>query len=249
MHVLDVPSLQAALWSEGYFVTTPALPPALVAACRDAIERAVSVGAPTVAAFALDAPWELAALLVRYADAALDTDAYLRPSFWAWRLDEPSPRGWPPHRDRPPLGVDERGAPRSMTLWVPLTDATPDNGCIYVVPAPLDVQYHNPNATPEVMSLQCVRALPAAAGSVLGWSSSLLHWGGIARAGAPGRVSISFEFQRGDVPTARYDRGWSPSRAERRAIVLEQWDQYAHMHGEPPASRQRLLEAVDRLLA
>jgi ectoine hydroxylase-related dioxygenase (phytanoyl-CoA dioxygenase family) len=237
---LDVAALQSELWTEGYFVARAALSPALVAACRTAVERAVADEVSTVAAFADDAPWELERALVAFADAALGADARLRPAMWAWHLAPDAPRGWKPHRDRPAIDPDPRGAPRSITLWVALTDATPENGCMYVVPAPLDVQYANPNASDDVWSVQCVRALPAPAGSVLGWSSSLLHWGGVARAGTPGRTSLSFEYQTADVPTPSYPRGWSPSRAERAAIILAQWDQYAHMHGESPAARERL---------
>lgn len=242
MRSLDVAALQTELWAEGYFIARATLAPALVAACRTAVERAAHDGLSTVAVFADDATWELERQLVAYADAALGAEARLRPAMWAWHLAPDAPRGWKPHRDRPAIERDPRGAPRSITLWVALTDATPDSGCMYVVPAPLDVQYANPNASDEVLSLQCVRALPAPAGSVLGWSSALLHWGGIARAGTPGRTSLSFEYQTVDVPTPSYPRGWSPSPAERAALVLEQWDQYAHMHGQPSESRERLSE-------
>jgi hypothetical protein len=63
-----------------------------------------------------------------------------------------------------------------------------------------------------------------------------------------GRQSISFEYQTADVAPPHYERGWSPSRDERRAIMVEQWDTYVHMHQQPPASRQRLLDVVDHLL-
>lgn len=245
MSEVDVTALQQALWTEGYFIARAVIPPALVAGCRTAVVRATAAGVATVAAFAFDAPWELAAQLTAHADAALDARARLRPAVWAWQITPETPRGWEPHRDRPSIELDDRGAPRSMTLWVALSDATPDNGCMYVLPAPLDVQYRNPNASNELLSVQCVRALPAPAGSVLGWTSSLLHWGGVARAGTPGRVSISFEYQTEDVASPSYPRGWRPTPAERRAIVLEQWDQYAHMHEQPPAARERLSRFLD----
>lgn len=246
---VDVTALQSELWTEGYFVARAVLPHPLVAACRGAVERAAEAGVATVGAFAFDAPWELERALAPFADAALGAEARLRPAWWAWLLDTDAPRGWRPHRDRPDVASDERGAPRSITLWIALTDATPENGCMYVVPAPLDVQYVNPNATDDVMSLQCVRALPAPAGSVLGWSSSLLHWGGISRTGVRGRISLSFEYQTADVPTPSFPRGWSPTRAERAAHALEQWDLYAHMHEQPPAARERLSRFLDEALA
>jgi ectoine hydroxylase-related dioxygenase (phytanoyl-CoA dioxygenase family) len=238
----DVAALQGELWTEGYFIARSVLPADLVAACRVAVERASAAGVATVGAFAADAPWELERALVPFADAALGAEARLRPALWAWHLAGDAPRGWKPHRDRPALGADARGAPRSITLWVALTDATPDTGCMYCVPAPLDIQYANPAATDEVWAPQCIRALPAPAGSVLGWSSSLLHWGGIARAGAAGRISLSFEYQTADVPTPSFARGWTPAPAERGELALEQWDAYVHMHEQPPAARERLSE-------
>lgn len=59
--------------------------------------------------------------------------------------------GWGPHRDRPG-GVDEvdsklapgfrkDGSPMYTTVWVALTDATPDNSCLYFLPARDDPGY------------------------------------------------------------------------------------------------------------
>ncbi|PNH04087.1 hypothetical protein TSOC_009776 [Tetrabaena socialis] len=60
-------------------------------------------------------------------------------------------RGWPPHRDRPtmPLLPPDR-LPPYLTLWVALTPATPDNGCIHVLPADLDPLYDSPLAATAV---------------------------------------------------------------------------------------------------
>ena len=63
------------------------------------------------------------------------------------------------------------------------------------------------------------RALPAAAGSVLGWTSKLLHWGAMADAHAPPRISISFEYQAAAAPLydgVHYPLGYLPSATERR---------------------------------
>lgn len=250
---VDVAAVQAELWTEGYFVGgVPSIPAALVQRCRAAIERVIAAGAPPLAAFAYDAPWELQLLLAEHAAAALDGEAVLLPAFWAWRLGDEHARGWEPHRDRPANPIDERGAPSSITLWVALTDATTDNGCIHVLPAPLDVQYQNPQASCEVLHVQCVRALPAPAGTVLGWTHALLHWGGVARAGRGGRTSIAFELQaaahppRPDEPT--FPRGWFPDPAQRRALIERQWQQYEHMHELPEARRAGLGAVLDELL-
>ena len=265
---VDAAALQAELWHEGYFVggvaaggvggvaaggigSGPSLPPALVARCRDAIELVLAAGAPPLAAFAFDAPWQLGALLAEHAAAAFDGEPAMLPAFWAWCLVDEQGRGWEPHRDRPKNPLDDRGAPLSITLWAALTDATTQNGCIHVLPAPLDLQYGNPHATNEILHVQCVRALPAPAGTVLGWTSALLHWGGVARAGHTGRTSIAFEWQRADRPPPdepTFPRGWIPAPAKRRALILRQWAQYEHMHELPDAQRAALTAVLDALL-
>lgn len=251
-HPVDRAKLQAHLWEQGYFVAPPSIPASLVHSCCAAIELVRAHGAPPLAAFAFDAPWEVSELLGDHATAAVDGDARLLPAFWAWRLDqEDEARGWAPHRDHPERDVDDRGAPDSLTLWVALTDATPDNGCIYVVPAHWDPQYQNPSATPEVLFQQSVRAVPAPAGAVLGWTSKLLHWGAMADAHAPPRISLSFEFQAAHRPLfdgVTYPLGWIPSRAERRELIARQWHRYAHMHESAPDRGAALFRVVDELL-
>jgi hypothetical protein len=90
-------------------------------------------------------------------------------------------KGFAPHRDyfRSSIGPD--GLPKLVNVWIPLTDATTLNSCIYVLPGHLDPLYPDGSQF-EVGNprdfLQNIRALPAAAGSILCWSTSLLHWGG-----------------------------------------------------------------------
>lgn len=251
-HPLDRDALQQQLRHDGYFALPPAIPAPLLARCRDAIELVRAAGAPPLAAFAFDAPWEIIALLDEHARAALDGDARLMPAFWAWRLAEgDDARGWPPHRDQPAREVDDRGVPASVSLWIALTDATPDNGCIHVVPAPWDPQYHNPNATADVLFLQSIRAVPAAAGAVLGWSPKLLHWGAMARPGTPPRVSLSFELQSAAVPPfdgLTYPLAWIPPPAERRALIDRQWQRYRHMHDATAERAAALAHTLDALL-
>jgi len=107
-----------------------------------------------------------------------------------------------PHRDS--IGADhhllERARPGILNLWVALTDATPLTSCIYVLPASSDDEYLTRVEPPSDVRLQDVRALPAAAGSVLGWTPHLLHWGSRSSqlATAP-RVSAALYLQRRDV--------------------------------------------------
>lgn len=248
---VDGDRLRAMLWHEGYLATPPSIPPALIAACRAAVELVRGAGAPPLAAFAFDAPWELAALLRDHADAAFAGEARLMPAFWAWRLEADDARGWDPHRDHTDLELDDDGRPQAIALWVPLTEATADNGCMYVVPAPWDPQYPNPRATSEVMFVQSIRALPAQPGAVLGWTSRLLHWGAMARPGSPPRISISFEYQDARCPPLDgevFDRSWTPTPARRRALIDLQWQRYRHIHRAGPEQRAALDGVLDRLL-
>ncbi len=109
--------------------------------------------------------------------------------------------GWRPHRDRVgSLRADGRLA--SLTLWLALTPATPDNGCIYVL-APGGDRYHGSGdaGAVEPPELQHVRALPARPGEALLWNHELLHWGGRSSPRARGpRVSLGFEFVRPPSP-------------------------------------------------
>lgn len=236
----DVGDVAAALRADGYFVTPPAIEPALVTRCRAAVERAQRAGVATVGAYVDDAAWELAVAVAPIAAAALGVPVVRQPSVWAWWVGgDGVPRGWPPHRDNPTDPIDDDDNPDAVTIWVPVTDATADNGCMYVVPRPWDLQYLNPAATLEFLSLQMVRAVPAPAGSVLGWTHHLIHWGALARPGAPPRVSLSYQFQRADRPPSDgpVDRpDHVPIGAARTALVIDQWHRYRHMHQQDDAA-------------
>lgn len=61
------------------------------------------------------------------------------PDIWVFNIDprHGEPAGWRPHRDRPhPWMAD--GTPNSLNFWLPLTEATPLNGCMYILPRPAD---------------------------------------------------------------------------------------------------------------
>ena len=110
-----------------------------------------------------------------------------------------------PHRDTlgPDASILTGQLPTIVSLWVPLTDASPAESCIYVVPADLDPDYFTTKREVDRanLDLQTIRALPVEAGSVLAWSTHLIHWGSVAsrRARYP-RMSVTMYFQRGDIP-------------------------------------------------
>lgn len=124
---------------------------------------------------------------------------YVAPNPWA--------SGWYPHVDGPGKG-------KRLSLWIPLTDASLDNGCMYVIP-----RDRVPESLPRAYTdwerasirereriLHGVRPLPATAGSILGWEHDLIHWGGRARESAiQPRVSMAVEFLDGSVTPEKRD--------------------------------------------
>ncbi len=201
------------------------LPPELVERVRADVARAAED------AFLEDAMWDLLDLVLPVAREALASDVAILPAFWAWRL-EPNASGWTAHRDGPERARDANGGLAMCSIWVPLTDATTRNGCIHCVPSYWDMAYESVLGGNVVMREEAIRALPAAAGSVLGWSHSLLHWGGMCAPDESPRLSTSFELIRTDlVATAglTYPAGWRPPVSERKALMDQMRVQYQHM--------------------
>lgn len=144
----------------------------------------------------------------------------------------PLGKGWPPHRDRGEDGTTTAfrsdGMPAYSTTWIPLTDATTINSCLYVVPKqhdsgylagdkgrnPLEVIFNSPS------SFQAIRAIPSPAGSLVHFSHRLFHWGSSADPKARGwcgdqgpRVALSFASSIDSFEAAYFDRSHLPMPA------------------------------------
>lgn len=165
---------------EGYLQLPPLVPRAQTARLAAAVDRVCRQGLPPVFGFVYDEFWQLFADLARVLAAVIGPDHRLnRAGIWGWHV-EADQAGWPPHRDLPaPDTLHADGRPCNLTVWIPLTDATPLNGCLYVLPTNRDPNFPARLDRFEVTAkdLQNVRALPAPAGSVLCWNSCILHWG------------------------------------------------------------------------
>jgi len=117
-----------------------------------------------------------------------------------------------PHRD---FSYDEAhfsddGRPRVLNVWIPLTEATADNGCLWVVPREFDPFYdkpdayeHNRPATPGFENgltkvrfpLGAMRPVPCAKGSVVCWHN-VIHWGGAcSKHAAVPRIALAATFK------------------------------------------------------
>jgi hypothetical protein len=129
-------------------------------------------------------------------------DYVFLPNFWAWNVDpRKGESGWGPHRDVGCAALLPDGSPKSLTTWIALSQATPLNGCLHMVPKHADPTYGTPNEGNWHFAESSVRELPAAPGDVLMWNQAVVHWGGASSpAAAQSRVSLSLEVQRSGLP-------------------------------------------------
>jgi hypothetical protein len=195
---------------EGYFLFPEAVGGDECQALAAAVERLVGAGIPTPFLWVYDEAWQL------FARAATPIAGIVGPNFlvggdlWVWHVSpEPEAEGWGPHRDAN-LGDEllPDGRPAVVTVWFALTEATPDNGCMYVLP--MDRDPHVPDALGERTiadgDIASVRALPVPPGSLMGWNTRLLHWGARSSArAASARISVSMYAQRCDAERLTLD--------------------------------------------
>ena len=205
---------------------------------NQAICSIVKMGLPPVFIFIYDQPWSIPGQIKNILKGLLDDNYLLLPDFWAWHVS-PGESGWKPHRDRP-LSLFDDFTPQSLTLWIPLTKATPENSCMYVLPANKDLFYHD-KVQPDLKfgfpgNLSDIQALPSEPNDVLIWNQRVVHWGSTSKKNheiGP-RISLAFEFQRSDVnsfndPLIKPCN--IPNFKERLNLIGKQVIQYTHMYG------------------
>jgi len=240
----DTDRLISNLRREGYIQVPGVLPERCTAPIRAALAILFQRGIPLPFIYVYDEPWQLFRRLSRMLSAVLGNEYRALPDFWAWYVNPSDDAvGWGAHRDRPLQNTLENdNSPMTLTVWVPLSDATTLNSCMYVLPAHLDGRFAqrnwNGDGPPIIQNLQDIRALPAAAGSVLAWNQSIYHWGSRASdLGESARVSVAFEFQRGDrdpFALPLLDPARQPFFNERIALIGRQILQYRHMYPLTP---------------
>lgn len=164
-----------------------------------ALERIVATGFPAAFIGVYDEVWSIAAQMAPVMDGLFNGKAALVPDFWASHTGS-GDAGAAAGRRRGGAALFRDGSPKSVSLWVPLTDATPENGCVYLVPAGQDRNYGKADATRADAPLTGIRALPAKAGDALIWTGETYHWRGRpARDNPDGPLaSLAFEFQSRD---------------------------------------------------
>lgn len=221
-------------WQDGYFLIDDLLPIDHLARLRAGIESLVGHGLPPAMIYLYDEAWQVFMRLRPLLHHFLGDRVKLLPHFWAWHVDPAKDgRGWPPHRDYQGESVIGEDMLISLSLWVPLGIASPDNGCMYVLPHSFERCYFQKVMKPEDVVLQDVRALPARPGTVMGWRQDLYHWGGRASAFArEPRISLSLEFQNAvfdPLADRLLDLDRPPVFNDRLELIAQQFDKYQHM--------------------
>jgi hypothetical protein len=208
LDVSELQTLRSKYGQEGFFQTQPILTPSALERLTECVEVLRRENWPPVFAFVYDELWlaTRTPYVLRLLENILGQGYRQTSHVWCHYVREGRGEGgWPPHVD----GFREE---KRITVWIPLSDATLDNGCIYVVPRDLvSREIANGFLNMQTISsadasslLQASRALPAQAGSILGWDYTLIHWG--SKCGWPGnpRISIAVTFIASDTePTKR----------------------------------------------
>ncbi|OBF98130.1 phytanoyl-CoA dioxygenase family protein [Mycolicibacter sinensis] len=229
----------ATLKREGYIRVPDALGESVVAPIRDAVSTLSRLGIPLPFAFVYDQLWLAFQGLSGFLTAVLGEGYRALPDFWVWHVNpDDDATGWGPHRDRVMSTLDADNSPHTLTVWLPFSDATPLNGCMYFLPAHLDDRFRqrrwDGTDNNVVYNPQDIRAVPATAGSLMAWNQAILHWGGRgSRLGEAPRISAAFEFQRADRPAFNaplLDPGRLPAFGERLGLIGKQVLQYRHMY-------------------
>ena len=242
---------RALLIREGYFQIPPpnwGLPIADMAAL---VVRLDGAGLPVPFSFMYDEFWCLFYRLNRILEGMLGPGFLRLPDFWTWIVrPDRADSGWRPHRDKGHAALFDDRSPKSVTVWIPLTDSTPLNGCVYIVPADRDPTYNTAEEKEWRFAYPDIRALPAPAGTILCWNQAVLHWGShaCARETQP-RISVAFEFQ--SARAAPFNQPLTnpnefPVFEFRVRLVAKQILQYKHMYPLAPAIERMAKDILAR---
>lgn len=228
------------LHREGYFKLPSVISPSMIEKLREGMWALKNANHPPVYIYLYDEAWFVFAGLQQLISNFLGDDFALLPNFWAWHLDiNAGSVGWSPHQDCQAQTVfpldDDSNLLVSLSLWVPLNDATIDNGCMVVLPKTIEAKYKDTISNVDEIDLADGKELPAPSGAVLGWTQELYHWSKAAtgKSDIP-RMSLSLEFQNSsfDPLTAPLLDAAEPVNFEARLALIElQFEKYRHIAG------------------
>ena len=178
----DIMTIKELIVDEGYVKFDQLLSNEYFDEMKALIHKLHELNIPTPFCFIYDEFWLLFMKLHYIIGGILDDDYYRLPDFWAWRINAPSEQsGWSIHRDKGWNTIfNDTGLPKTISVWIPLTDIDCTNSCMYVIPANRDPTYktlgdiRESKYWPDI--LPNVRALPGKAGTVLIWNQQIWHW-------------------------------------------------------------------------
>jgi Phytanoyl-CoA dioxygenase (PhyH) len=183
----------ATLAKHGYFSLDSLVPLPLVEALARALEDLDRAHLSTCFLFAYDEAWSLGFAIADALRAVLGAHYAIAPDVWAWLVrPEKGRSGWRPHRGTYQVERQANGGPRVVNVWLALSDVTVDTACMHVVP--LDRDPHYPQDLQRVdFDPTNVTPLTAKAGTLLGWDSNVLHFGGpMTERATSARLSLSY---------------------------------------------------------
>src|SRR5579872_2551616 len=123
---------------DGYFQDRDETIKRLAPALADAVRTCHRLDIPPAFLFLFDEPWKCFYSLHNVIETFLG-DYRVLPDFWVWHVaPQAAEAGWAPHRDKGYKALGPNGEPLSLTLWIPLSDATPLSSCVYVLPKSRD---------------------------------------------------------------------------------------------------------------
>lgn len=240
---LDIQNISYCLNTDGYFRSPPVFRDDVLARFRACMIALDDAHIPPVFIYVYDEPWVLFQQLSTVLEHLLGNRFILLPNLWAWNIPlHKGESGWPPHRDcqartRFPVSSDPTDTIlMSLSLWIPLSDATIHNGCMTVLSREYSDQIPFGEGLPARFAEMGV-PLPAAAGSVLGWTQDLYHWSNTVTTtgtelGNIPRMSLSLEFQNsGFDPLAEpaLDIHTPPVFSDRLRLIAQQFVKYSHL--------------------
>lgn len=251
----DVERARVQICEEGYLQSGPGVSIADCQALSTAMARIIEARYHPMFLAVYDEYWRVLQGIAPLLTPILGSGYRVLGDFWIWCIDHrAASAGWRPHRDhqfRRRVTLRDDRTPTIVTVWIPFTDATPLNGCMYLLPLSCDPNVPERLDVFEARSLQDVRALPAAAGSVLAWNQYILHWGGAASKWADGpRMSTGIYVQAGDVPLFTekpVDFDQPLPFGKRLSLIAANMLLYQREHGFPPELVEMALRAVQAL--
>lgn len=201
-----IAALAASVTSDGYFETGPLYSPSVIAGMRVAVESLKDGGWPPVFAFVYDQFWSLlrSPSMSTFLSTVLGLGYRQTAQIWLhYVFPHSGTPGWLPHFDAP-------HRTNRLTVWIALSDATLDNGCMYVAPRPsvsrefMDAFNENLPVKMEEFKavLHACRAVPVRSGAAIGWDCDIMHWGSPYVRGKP-RIAFSQVFMSAQQSAAR----------------------------------------------